>query len=173
MLEKGVEAFLKATYKMRESVVTKSAKETASFGYLLGKTLQPGYIVGLIGGIGAGKTCLAGGIAGAFGMDKRDFMSPTFNIVREHRQENAVIYHFDFYRLESADELEKAGYREYITDPAAITLIEWPDRIEETMTDCGIAVLIKRIRGGRRKILVYVKKCKLSRRQNRQKGNKK
>ncbi|HRU40238.1 MAG TPA: tRNA (adenosine(37)-N6)-threonylcarbamoyltransferase complex ATPase subunit type 1 TsaE, partial [Candidatus Goldiibacteriota bacterium] len=65
MLEKGVEAFLKATYKMRESVVTKSAKETASFGYLLGKTLQPGYIVGLIGGIGAGKTCLAGGIAGA------------------------------------------------------------------------------------------------------------
>lgn len=102
---------------------------TARLGQALGRLLFPGAVVALIGPLGAGKTHLTRAIA--VGLDiptERLVSSPTFVLIHEYPG-RLPIYHFDAYRLRSADELEDLGVREYL-EGAGVCLIEWADRVE-------------------------------------------
>jgi len=117
----------KGKNRMSETVrlISHSPAETIAIGCGLGKLLQPGDIVCLAGGLGAGKTCLARGIAMGLGADGARVSSPTFVLAQEYRG-RIPMYHIDLYRLKSADEVEDAGLDEYIGGDGA-AVIEWPE----------------------------------------------
>lgn len=102
-----------------------SPEETQEFGESLAEFLEPGMILLLIGDLGAGKTCLAGGILRGLGVDEY-VTSPTYTLVNEY-QADLEIAHFDLYRLDHPDELIDIGFDEYL-DGERLVLIEWPER---------------------------------------------
>ncbi len=106
-------------------IISHSPAETIAIGCGLGRLLQPGDVLCLAGGLGAGKTCLARGIAIGLGADEARVSSPTFVLAQEYRG-RIPMYHLDLYRLTSAEEVEEAGLDEYVGGDG-VAVIEWPD----------------------------------------------
>lgn len=102
-------------------------QQTARLGALLARLLGDGGFVGLVGDLGAGKTSLVQGLVGELN-PTAEASSPTYTLLNEYETEPPV-WHFDLYRLESADDLETVGYWDYAEDDEAIVLVEWIDRI--------------------------------------------
>jgi len=103
---------------------TQSAPETFEAGKTLAKTLRSGDIVALHGGLGAGKTVFAKGIAAGLGIED-DVVSPTFTLLKTYDGDMRM-RHFDLYRIEDEEELLHIGFYEALED-AGISVIEWPD----------------------------------------------
>jgi tRNA threonylcarbamoyladenosine biosynthesis protein TsaE len=104
-----------------------SPEETRALGEALGRVLQEGDFVGLVGDLGAGKTELARGIARGVGIRDEDVTSPTFSIVHQHPG-RILLTHADLYRVTGAADLDGTGFHELRDGPGA-TLVEWVDRI--------------------------------------------
>ena len=109
---------------------SKSPEETREFGAQLGKSAQPGMVIGLIGDLGAGKTQFVRGFARGLGITER-VHSPTFTLVNEYRSGRIPCYHLDLYRLETAEEILGAGLEPYFQPTDAVTLIEWFDKARD------------------------------------------
>ena len=99
-----------------------SPGETRALGEALGRVLQEGDFVGLVGDLGAGKTELARGIARGVGIRDEDV-----TIVYQH-QGRIRLTHADLYRLSGPADLEGTGFHELRDGPTA-TLVEWVDRV--------------------------------------------
>jgi tRNA threonylcarbamoyladenosine biosynthesis protein TsaE len=100
---------------------------------------QPGsaFVVGLYGGLGAGKTTFIQGFARGLGM-KRNLPSPTFLIVRNYKLKAAnykFLYHVDAYRLEHPKELRALGFGEILKEPKNMVIIEWADKIKRLLPE--------------------------------------
>jgi len=107
-------------------VESRSAEETQALGERFGRSLQPGDIVLLFGGLGAGKTTFTQGIARALGHD--DFIrSPTFTLVNEYAGK-VPIYHIDLYRLDDSEAIRALGIEEYLYGDG-VTIIEWAEKL--------------------------------------------
>lgn len=106
--------------------LSRSPRETARWGEALGRLLQPGDFVGLIGDLGAGKTQLVRGIARGLGVPDAQVSSPSFAIVAQYVG-RTPLYHADLYRLSGEDELYATGYFELGVDGPMV--VEWLDRI--------------------------------------------
>ena len=104
-----------------------SPEETRALGEALGRVLQEGDFVGLVGDLGAGKTELARGIARGVGIREEDVTSPTFSIVHQHHGRIALT-HADLYRVTGPADLDGTGFHELRDGPGA-TLVEWVDRV--------------------------------------------
>jgi tRNA threonylcarbamoyladenosine biosynthesis protein TsaE len=98
---------------------------TLDWGKQLASTLQPGDVIALIGGLGAGKTHVSKGIVAGLGNDE-EVTSPTFTLVHEYRRGRLPVFHFDFYRVETAGEILAIGWDE-MADEAGVMLVEWAD----------------------------------------------
>ena len=122
--------------------VTNSAAETRELGRRLAKKLQPGNVIAFTGDLGAGKTAFTGGIADGLGVTDR-VTSPTYNIVNEYEGGRLPLFHFDLYRLESADELFDIGWEDYLSR-GGICAVEWSERAEEALEEEPIFVCIER-----------------------------
>jgi len=96
------------------------------FGATIAPQLQPGDVVALSGGLGAGKTTLARAILGALG-HAGEVPSPTFTIVETYESPplRLPIAHADFYRLETPEEALELGLDDYREGAALIA--EWPE----------------------------------------------
>jgi tRNA threonylcarbamoyladenosine biosynthesis protein TsaE len=70
--------------------------------------------------------------------------SPSFSIINEYRSADSgeLIYHFDFYRLESPEEGYEIGATDYF-DSGALCLVEWPERVEQLLPGDTRNVYIK------------------------------
>ncbi len=81
------------------------------------------------GDMGAGKTTLIKYLLTQMGVEET-VSSPSFSIVNEyHTSSGKPIYHFDFYRIKSIEEVYDLGYEDYF-DSGHLCLIEWPEKIE-------------------------------------------
>ena len=101
---------------------------TAELGRRLATVLFPGAVIGLIGQLGAGKTCLVRSIAEGLDIaDPRAVSSPTFVLIQEYNA-RLPIYHFDAYRLHSDAEFFDLGAHEYFQGQG-VCLVEWADRV--------------------------------------------
>jgi N-acetylmuramate 1-kinase len=101
-----------------------ATERLASF---LAHDLQPGDLVTLSGGLGAGKTTLARAVIRALADDPDlDVPSPTFTLVQTYDTAVGPVVHADFYRLAGPGELRELGWEE-IAEPS-IVLVEWPER---------------------------------------------
>lgn len=95
-----------------------------AFGGRIAAALQPGDVVALSGGLGAGKTTLARAIIAALG-HPGEVPSPTFTIIETYESLNPPLVHADFYRLEHPGEAGELGLDEY--REGAALLAEWPE----------------------------------------------
>ena len=101
-------------------------------------------IICFYGDLGAGKTTLIKDICKHLGV--LDIVSsPTFSIVNEYIWTNdKMIYHFDFFRIETIDEVFDLGYEEYFYMDS-LCLIEWPDRIQSLIPSEALRINISKI----------------------------
>jgi tRNA threonylcarbamoyladenosine biosynthesis protein TsaE len=115
---------------------TGGAEETQKVGMELGARLVPGTVVGLIGALGSGKTCLAQGICRGLGVEEY-VTSPSFVLIHEY-EGRLPVYHFDLYRLRDAEALFDLGYEEYFYGDG-VCLVEWAERdgVEVHLNDLG------------------------------------
>ena len=91
-------------------------------------------IVCFNGPMGAGKTTLISALCSKWNV-KDQVSSPTFSIVNEYETyAKDLLFHFDFYRLNSIDEALDIGVEEYL-DSGNICLIEWGERIKSLLPD--------------------------------------
>ena len=122
--------------------VTHSREETEALGERLVGTLTEGRVVAFTGDLGAGKTAFVSGMARALGVEER-VTSPTFTIVNEYERGRLPLFHFDMYRLDSADELFHIGWEDYLAR-GGICAVEWSENVAEAIEDDAIRVSIVR-----------------------------
>lgn len=121
---------------------TRSREETAALGARLAQRLSPGAVVAFTGDLGAGKTAFVSGMAQGLGIPER-VTSPTFTIVNEYEGGRLPLFHFDMYRLGSADELFDIGWEDYLAR-GGICAVEWSENVTEAMEPGTITVSIRR-----------------------------
>ena len=92
-------------------ITTNSPEETRALGEKLSAGLHAGDVVILEGELGAGKSELARGIARGIGVTET-VTSPSFTILNVYESGRCPLYHFDWYRLESEEELYELGMGE-------------------------------------------------------------
>mgnify|MGYP000478365955 FL=1 len=107
-----------------------SPEETEHIGEMLGRRLRPGTVVAYRGGLGMGKTAFTRGLARGLGCAGR-VTSPTFTIVNEY-DGATPLFHFDMYRLSSADDLFDIGWEDYL-DRGGVCAVEWSERVDDAM----------------------------------------
>jgi tRNA threonylcarbamoyladenosine biosynthesis protein TsaE len=109
------------------TLTSKSPEETLAIGEQWGREAQHGWVVGLSGDLGAGKTQLVKGIALGLGSAAR-VHSPTFTLLNEYNGGRLTLFHIDLYRLNHRQEVLAAGLDEYLIRPAGVTVVEWIER---------------------------------------------
>ncbi|MBR1496838.1 MAG: tRNA (adenosine(37)-N6)-threonylcarbamoyltransferase complex ATPase subunit type 1 TsaE [Oscillospiraceae bacterium] len=131
------------------TLYTNSEAETEQAGAELARRLPDGAVVALYGGLGAGKTAFVRGLARGLGLDAR-VSSPTFTIVNEYPGPRPL-FHFDMYRLNSADELFDIGWEDYLSR-GAVCAVEWSENVEDAFEGGETLVRIDVLPENRRKI---------------------
>ena len=121
--------------------VVRSEAETEALGERLGKQLKSGTVVALSGNLGSGKTVFVRGIAKGLNLNAR-VISPTYTIVNEYPGE-IPLFHFDMYRLHSADELFDIGWEDYL-ERGGVCAVEWSENIQDALSEKDIRVMITR-----------------------------
>ena len=128
---------------MEARYLSNSTEETRAYGERLGALLQEGDVLVLTGDLGAGKTQLTKGIAAAMGVAD-DVTSPTFALEAVHEGAEMPLYHFDLYRLTSADELGDAGVWDVLGGDG-VCVIEWGEQFAEELGEERLDVYVTRL----------------------------
>jgi tRNA threonylcarbamoyladenosine biosynthesis protein TsaE len=127
------------------TIISHSPGQTAALGEQWGRQARPGWLLGLSGGLGAGKTLLAAGLARGLGVTAR-VPSPTFALVHEYRDGRLPFFHLDLYRLATRGDIIGAGLEEYLTKPSGVAVVEWIERwLEEPPWPIAPGVRFRRV----------------------------
>lgn len=111
--------------------ISLSAEQTSRLGMRLGKLLQVGSLVCLIGDLGSGKTTFVKGLAAGWGSFDT-VVSPTFQLVNEYTSaDHKKLFHLDTYRLETLLEAEELDIDTMLYYGAVA--VEWADKIEAVL----------------------------------------
>ena len=130
---------------------THSPEETEAVGAALGKILIPGTVIAYTGDLGAGKTAFTRGLARGLGVGD-PVTSPTYTIVNEYLGGRMPLFHFDMYRLHSADDLWDIGWEDYL-ERGGICAVEWSENVRDALED-PITVTIEKLGEDTRRITI-------------------
>jgi tRNA threonylcarbamoyladenosine biosynthesis protein TsaE len=126
---------------------------TQAFGRLLGECALAGDVLCLDGELGAGKTTLTQAIAHGLAVPADCYVtSPSFAIVHEYPG-RIPLYHMDFYRLGSSDEVLDLGVEEYFCG-GGLTVIEWATRAVDILPEERLSLRITGNGEGRRTVVI-------------------
>ena len=131
--------------------ITNSPAQTEAVGAALARVLPVGSVVAYRGGLGAGKTAFTRGLARGLGVTD-SVTSPTYTIVNEYLSGRCPLFHFDMYRLKSADDLFDIGWEDYL-ERGGVCAVEWSENVDEAMED-AVYVTIERLDEERRRITI-------------------
>ena len=113
-------------------VILQDEGETIRFAHTLAKQLQAGDVVALSGELGAGKSVFSRALMRGLGVKDEALPSPTYAVIQEYEGRTfqgdlCKVAHMDWYRLESIEDVEMLGIRDFFSPPW-ILMIEWPER---------------------------------------------
>ena len=131
--------------------ITHNPAETEAVGAALARALHPGAVIAYRGDLGAGKTAFTRGLARGLGCSEQ-VTSPTYTIVNEYLSGKMPLFHFDMYRLGSADDLWDIGWDDYL-DRMGVCAVEWSEYVDEAMED-AIFVTIEKLGDEDRRITI-------------------
>ena len=123
-------------------LISNSPAETEEAGETLARRLTPGAVVAFTGDLGVGKTAFIRGLARGLGVEER-VTSPTFTIVNEYLGGRVPLFHFDLYRLGSAEELYDIGWEDYLAR-GGVCAVEWSEHMGDALEPEAIRVDIRR-----------------------------
>lgn len=133
------------------STVTKSSRQTMNWGKKLGKLVQGGEIIGLVGELGAGKTCFVRGFAEGIGVGKDAWVrSPTFTLINEYNG-RLPVYHIDLYRVAQPAEQAGLDLREYLYGDG-VSLVEWFGYLPADEVDEHLEISLTHLGGAQREL---------------------
>jgi tRNA threonylcarbamoyladenosine biosynthesis protein TsaE len=124
---------------------THSTEETRDLAFDFVKALKSGeraVVVALNGDLGSGKTTFSQSVGEALGV-REAVLSPTFiieKIYELHRQPWQHLIHIDAYRLNDPQELVNLGWKQIISKPENIILIEWAGKVESILPEGTIRI---------------------------------
>jgi tRNA threonylcarbamoyladenosine biosynthesis protein TsaE len=93
--------------------------------------------IALRGDLGTGKTTWVRAMLRGLGYAGR-VPSPTYTLLEHYTLPGLTVAHFDLYRLAAAEELENLGFRDWLAEPAAWLLVEWPERGGDLADRCDV-----------------------------------
>ena len=128
---------------MKQVYYTNSADETRELAAKIAAETPNGTVFALDGNLGAGKTVFASGFARGLGITE-PVSSPTFTIVQEYPRSEGMFFHLDLYRIDNPDAALAFGIDEFLYASDAISLVEWPERIDGLFPPGTIRVAIER-----------------------------
>jgi len=118
------------------------SEETEALARDIARNLQPGMAVAFYGDLGTGKTTMIKQIC--FELAVSDTVtSPSFAIVQEYSGKHPI-YHFDFYRLDTLEEIMDIGFETYL-ESGGICLIEWPEKAEVMLPATCVKISLQTI----------------------------
>ena len=129
---------------------THSPQETRALGSSLARQLRPGDVLLLWGDLGAGKSEMTRGIAEGLGVTAT-VTSPSFTILNVYDDGRIPLYHFDWYRLNSVDELYEMGMDAYLGGDG-VAVVEWPSQCPEAIPETHLAVRLTPVGENEREI---------------------
>ena len=132
------------------SSIAATEEEMMKLGRQCGSGAAPGSVWCLCGDLGAGKTHWTKGFVLGVGSEAV-VTSPTFGLVHEYPGGNAPVFHFDFYRIESAEELLGLGWDDYL-ERGGIVVVEWGEKYPELMPAGTTRVSITTLEDGGRQV---------------------
>ena len=132
-------------------LLSHSPEDTEDIGARLAEQLEPGAVVAFTGDLGAGMTAFTRGLARGLGIPDR-ITSPTFTIVNEYEGGRLPLFHFDMYRLGSADELFDIGWEDYLCR-GGVCAVEWSENIADALEEDAVRVDIRRGEGDSRRVI--------------------
>lgn len=138
---------------MQSTYTTKSCEETEALAEEFARSLVGGDVVLLNGNLGAGKTHFAKGMARGLGVEDV-VTSPTFALHNAYNGSTLTFNHFDFYRVESSEEVEMLGLHEVFFNKSGVCAIEWSENVRELLPTKCICVNIETISENYRKITI-------------------
>ncbi len=109
------------------TLISHSPAETEALGETWGRAAERGWIIGLSGELGAGKTQLVKGLARGLGVSAR-VHSPTFTLLNEYDGGRLPLFHLDLHRLDTRGQMIAAGLEEYFFQPPGVAVIEWAEK---------------------------------------------
>ena len=135
---------------------TANEAETEDVGFALAERLtKEGRLyafIALYGEMGVGKTAFTRGFCRALGI--ASVHSPTYTVVNEYTEGKIPVFHFDMYRIESAEDLYSIGFEDYLARDG-YALSEWSENITPYLPSDAISVTVARENAGtKRKITV-------------------
>ena len=133
--------------------ISRSPSDTEKLAerFLKGLTLAKdgATIIGLYGDLGSGKTTFVQAVGQLLGITD-SIQSPTFVIIKTYNLQLTTnnkgfqnLIHVDSYRLEKGEELRKLGFKELLSHPKNLILIEWADRVAGVLPPDHIKLLCK------------------------------
>ncbi len=110
-------------------MIITSKKEMSDLATKIAAESVVGNVIGLKGTLGVGKSFFAKNFINSLQEKSSEILSPTFNLVYSYDTKKGKVFHFDLYRLKSAEELENIGFFDALRE--GICLIEWPEIAQE------------------------------------------
>ena len=137
---------------MNRTIIARDPAEMEEIGIDLASKLADGFLVSLIGPLGAGKTTLTKGIAKGL-LITDVVVSPSYVLAREY-QGKLTLHHIDAYRVSSIDELAEVGLDALLPPESGVSVVEWPERIDGLVEISNILVSIEYLDDGARQISI-------------------
>jgi tRNA threonylcarbamoyladenosine biosynthesis protein TsaE len=137
-----------------KQIVVPSLTELPSAAKQVIQSIKDFKIIAVYGPLGVGKTTMIKEIFKQMGVP--DIVnSPTFALVNEYfTTDKKIIYHFDFYRINSIREAYDIGYEDFFFS-GNLCFIEWPEKVEELLTDDVLRIKMEETESGSRIIRLY------------------
>ena len=109
-------------------------------------------IFAFYGEMGAGKTTFIKALCRALQVNDIT-SSPSFGLIHEYASEHGEsVFHFDFYRIETVEEIFDIGYEEYMFS-GEYCFLEWPEMVESILPEETVRIALTVADGGIRELM--------------------
>ena len=130
---------------IKDLYTSQSPEDTGAIAAEILRAMPDGGVIALYGDLGAGKAVFARAFAAALGITE-PVSSPTYTILQEYPvPDGGMFYHLDLYRISDARAGLAFGVDEYLNEPGAWILAEWPERIETLLPPGTVRLQIRHL----------------------------